>query len=65
MTTATVNRHIAPQRWVRYDTAAVMDLLVQAKVAAGILRQMPYLPQWIEQVREEQLRLEAVGTFPN
>ena len=23
---------------------------------------MPYLPQWIEQVHEEQLRLEAAGT---
>ena len=23
---------------------------------------MPYLPQWIEQVHEEQLRLEVVGT---
>ena len=62
MTTATISRYVAPQRWIRYDAAAIMDLLVQAKVAAGILRQMPYLPQWIEQVHEEQLRLEAVGT---
>ena len=23
---------------------------------------MPYLPQWIEQIHEEQLRLEAAGT---
>ena len=62
MTTATISRYAGAQRWVRYDAGAIPDLLVEAKVAAGILRQMPYLPQWIEQVHEEQLRLEAVGT---
>ena len=39
-----------------------MDPLIAAKPAAGILSGLPYLPQWIEQVHEEQLRLEAVGT---
>ena len=39
-----------------------MDPLIAAKTAAGILSGLPYLPQWIEQVHEEQLRLEAVGT---
>ena len=62
MTAANINRYAMPQRWVRYDTPAILDPLVEAKTAAGILRQMPYLPQWIEQVHEEQLRLEAVGT---
>ena len=62
MTAANINRYAMPQRWVRYDTPAILDPLVAAKTAAGILRQMPYLPQWIEQVHEEQLRLEAVGT---
>ena len=62
MTAANINRYAMPQRWVRYDIPAIFDPLVEAKTAAGILRQMPYLPQWIEQVHEEQLRLEAVGT---
>ena len=62
MTTGDISRYILPQRWVSYDTAAILNLLVEAKTAAGILRQMPHLPQWIEQVHEEQLRLEAVGT---
>ncbi len=62
MTIGNISRYILPQRWVRYDAAAILDPLVEAKTAAGILRQMPHLPQWIEQVYEEQLRLEAVGT---
>ena len=62
MTSENVSRYIVPQRWVNYDAAAVFNLLVEAKTAAGVLRQMPYLHQWIEQAHEEQLRLEAAGT---
>ena len=54
--------YTVPQHWIRYDKAAILDLLIAAKTEAGILRQMPYLPQWIEEVHEEQLRLEAAGT---
>ena len=62
MTSKNVSRYIIPQRWIRYDAAAVFNLLVDAKTAANVLRQMPYLRQWIEQAHEEQLRLEAAGT---
>ena len=62
MTSESVSRYQRPQRWVRHDSAAIMEPLVAAKTAAGILSGLPYLPQWIEQVHEEQLRLEAVGT---
>ena len=62
MTSQNVSRYLLPQRWLRYDPAAIMDPLIAAKTAAGILRGLPYLPQWIAQVHEEQLRLEAVGT---
>ena len=62
MASVTVNRYTIPQGWIRYDSAAVFELLVQAKTAGGVLNRMPYLPQWIEQVHEEQLRLEAAGT---
>ena len=57
-----VSRYFIPQRWLRYDGAAIAGALVEAKTAAGVLNRLPYLPQWIEQVHEEQLRLEAVGT---
>ncbi|MDE0213874.1 MAG: Fic family protein [Deltaproteobacteria bacterium] len=62
MASVAVNRYTIPRRWIRYDPEAVFDLLVRAKTAAGVLNRMPYLPQWIEQVHEEQLRLEAAGT---
>ena len=62
MTSQNVSRYIVPQNWIRYDAAAVFNLLVEAKTAAAVLRQMPYLHQWIEQAHEEQLRLEAAGT---
>ena len=62
MTTAPVSRYTVPQQWLRYDIAAIAGLLVEAKTAAGVLDRLPYLPRWIEQAHEEQLRLEAVGT---
>ena len=62
MATENITRYTLPVRWIRYDTAAVLNLLVEAKTAAGILRQMPHVRQWIDQIHEEQMRLEAVGT---
>ncbi len=62
MTSENISRYIIPQHWIRYDQSAVFNLLVEAKTAAAVLRQMPYLHQWIEQAHEEQLRLEAAGT---
>ena len=62
MVPESVSRYVVPQQWVRYDAVALLDLLIQARTAAGVLNRMPYLPQWIEQVHEEQLRLEAAGT---
>lgn len=57
-----VSRYIVPRYWIRYDIAAVAGALIEAKTASGILIGLPYLSQWIEQAREEQLRLEAAGT---
>ncbi len=62
MATANVHRYSLPQSWVRYDKTAIFDRLVEAKTAAAVLRQLPHLPQWIEAVHQEQLRLEAAGT---
>ena len=62
MATETVSRYVVPRRWVHYDPSSVFHLLIEARTAGGILNQMPYLPQWIEQAHEEQLRLEAAGT---
>ena len=62
MTTATVSRYHVPQQWIRYNVSEVAMLLVEAKTSATVLNRLPYLHRWIEQVHEEQLRLEAVGT---
>ena len=62
MTTANVSRYAPPHRWIHYDQAAVFDQLVEAKTAAGMLQRLPFLPQWVEAVHQEQLRLEAAGT---
>jgi len=62
MTSAGIIRYRIPRQWAGYNAAAIMDLLVAAKTAAGVLHRLPYLNRWIEQIHEEQLRLEAAGT---
>ena len=62
MTSTSVSHYTVPQQWIRYDSAIVSNLLVEAKTAAGVLKRLPYLSRWIEQAHEEQLRLEALGT---
>ena len=62
MTSTSVSNYTVPQQWIRYDSAIISNLLVEAKTAAGVLKRLPYLLRWIEQAHEEQLRLEAVGT---
>lgn len=62
MATGTISRYMLPQSWIHYDKSAILEQLVEAKTAAGVLRQLPYLPQWVETAHQEQLRLEAAGT---
>ena len=62
MSTENISRYACLQQWIGYDMAAIVEQLIEARTAAGVLRKLPHLPQWIEQVHEEQLRLEAAGT---
>ena len=62
MTSANIIRYARPQRRIRYDMAAIVEPLIDARTAGGVLRGIPHLPQWIEEIQEEQLRLEAAGT---
>ena len=62
MTTGTISRYAPPQHWILYDKVAILEQLVEAKTAAGVLGRLPHLPQWVEAVYQEQLRLEAAGT---
>ena len=51
-----------PGNWIQYSVAEIAQRLIAAKTAAQVLNRLPYLWQWMEQAREEQLRLEAAGT---
>ena len=62
MTTTEIYRYAPPNHWIHYDKTAIFDQLIAAKTAAGVLSRLPHLPQWIEAVHQEQLRLEAAGT---
>ena len=62
MSPETASLYTLPQRWMSYDATAILDPLVEARIAASVLNRLPYLQQWINQVHEEQLRLEAAGT---
>ena len=61
MSRETAGRYAVPKRWVSYDTAAILENLVEARSAAGVLNRLPYLQQWIDQVREQRLRLTGSG----
>ena len=57
-----INRYLVPGNWISYSVFEVAQPLIEAKSAAQVLNRLPYLSQWIEEAREEQLRLEAAGT---
>ena len=57
-----ISRYIPPPRWAIYDPGSVIDRLAEAKAAAGLLRRLPYLYQWIEHLKAIQLRREVEGT---
>ena len=62
MTSAQVHPYAPPSHWIHYDRGAIFEQLVEARTAASVLSQLPYLSQWIESVHQEQIRLEAAGT---
>ena len=62
MVSASISRYLFPQGWALYDREAVFDLLPEAKSAVNLLRQLPYLYQWVERLDELQLRREVEGT---
>ena len=62
MSSDRISRYHFPQGWALYDRDAVFDLLPAAKAAANLLRQLPYLYQWVERLDDLQLRREVEGT---
>ena len=62
MTAGGISHYIRPVHWAIYDRDAVLNLLTEAKVAVGVMRQLPYLHQWVESLNELQFRREVEGT---
>ena len=57
-----INRYRLPRAWIDYRAPEIAGPLARARAEAAIANQSPPPPSPIEQVREEQLRLEAAGT---
>ena len=62
MVTESVSRYALPGRWAIYDRDAVFGLLAEAKAATNLMRQLPYLYQWVEHINELEFRREIEGT---
>lgn len=55
-------RYEIPQRWVRYDSLAIQQALIEAKAAVLALTQMPYQRSWADELQAIQLKREVAGT---
>ena len=42
MSRETTSLYTLPERWVSYDTTAILEQLVEARSATGVLNQLPY-----------------------
>ena len=51
-----------PQRWIRYDFAAVANDLVEARAAVMALTTTPYQRSWVDELQKVQLKMEVAGT---
>jgi Fic family protein len=58
----TVVRYELPERWLSYDSSAVMTALIEAKAAVRALQTLPYQRSWVEKLQELQLKREVAGT---
>jgi len=57
----TIQYHL-PDHWIKYDPAAIMNELVNAKAAVLSLTAIPYQRAWAEKLQELELKREVAGT---
>ena len=55
-------KYIQPDRWIKYDLVALVDVLTEAKAAVMALTSMPYQRSWAETLQEMELKREVAGT---
>ena len=51
-----------PSPWIRYDTGAIFDVLVEAKARVASLTSLPFQKRWVEELQAMQLKREVAGT---
>jgi len=55
-------KYVHPTQWIKYDPAAIMGPLIEAKAAVASLSNVPYQKVWAERLQEMQLKQEVAGT---
>lgn len=55
-------RYESPKHWIRYDPAAVVNALAEAKASVLSLKTIPYQRRWVEALQKIQLKREVAGT---
>lgn len=55
-------KYESPNKWVLYDTNALLEELVNAKAAITSLKAMPYQKSWADKLQNVQLKREIAGT---
>lgn len=51
-----------PSDWIRYDSKAIFNALVEAKARVASLIDLPYQRNWVEELQAIQLKREVAGT---
>ncbi len=54
--------YMPPSNWIRYDSKAIFDVLVEAKARVASLIDLPYQRSWVEELQAIQLKREVAGT---
>ena len=53
---------MSPSDWIRYDSKAIFNALVEAKARVASLINLPYQRNWVEELQAIQLKREVAGT---
>lgn len=55
-------RYDSPRHWIKYDAAALLTALAEAKAAVLSLKTVPYQRRWVEALQKIELKREVAGT---
>lgn len=55
-------KYMPPSDWIRYDSKAIFNALVEAKARVASLINLPYQRNWVEELQAIQLKREVAGT---